>query len=712
MAKELATAETTALGRVISLVHEYRGLVFPILAMSLVLVILIPLPTGVLDVLLIGNITLSAVVLLTVMYMNGPLEFSSFPSLLLSLTLLRLVLNTATTRLILTNADQGTSAAGHVIEEFSAFVAAGSLVVGIIIFAIITVIQFVVITKGATRIAEVAARFTLDAMPGKQMAIDADLSAGLIDEKEARRRRDNITREADFYGAMDGASKFVRGDAIAGIIITLVNIVGGITIGMLQKDMGLMQCLEVFTKLTIGDGLVTQIPAFLVSISAGMIISRSTAKTNMGEELISQMTSRPISMLLAGGFLAVLMLTPLPKFPLILMAAGVGGMGYLMFGKARKAEQAAVKAKAAKPKEPERIESFLNVDALELEVGYGLIRLVDRKQGGDLLDRITNIRRQIATDLGIIVPPIRIRDNVQLEPNQYVVKLRGASLAKAELMPGYLLAIDSGAVSELMTGIDTKEPAFGLPALWIPEGERSAGEHRNYTVVEPTSVAATHLTEVLRSHAAELLTRQDVSRLIDNLKERSPKLVDEVIPEQLKVGEVQAVLEHLLRERVPIRDLEVILETLGDWAGRTKDPEVLSEYVRNALARTICEQHRDRDNTIHGVTLDPGLEDTINTHVERTERGSYLTLPPALANRIVSALRVELDGVATKTSGQRPVVLASPAVRQWVRRLIEATLPSVAVLGYNEIVRGVNVRTHSMVTVPDGVENVPSPVNV
>ena len=692
--------------------QKHRGIVFPVLAMSLVLVILIPLPTGMLDVLLIANITLSAVVLVTVMYMNGPLEFSTFPSLLLSLTLLRLVLNTATTRLILTNADGTTAAAGQVIEEFSAFVAAGSLAVGVIIFIIITVIQFVVITKGATRIAEVAARFTLDAMPGKQMAIDADLSAGLIDEGEARRRRDNITKEADFYGAMDGSSKFVRGDAIAGLIITFVNILGGIYVGMVEKGLPLMRCLEVFTKLTIGDGLVTQIPAFLVSIAAGMIITRSTAKTNMGEELFSQLTARPIAMLLAAGFLCVLLMTPLPKGPLLLIAASVGGIGYLLFSKARRSSHAADRAKAVKPVEPERIETCLNVDALELEVGYGLIKLVDKKQGGDLLDRIVNLRRQIATDLGIIVPPIRIRDNVNLEPNQYSLKLRGASIAKGDLMPGYLLAIDSGAVAEPVQGIDTKEPAFGLNALWIPDTERSIAEHRNYTVVEPTSVLATHLTELIRRHAAELLTRQDVNRLIDNLKEHSPKLVEEIIPDQLKMGEVQSVLEHLLRERVPVRDLETILETIGDWAGRTKDPEVLAEYARNALARTICQQHVDSDNAIHGVTLDPGVEDTINSHVERSERGSYLTLPPATANRIVAAIRNELEGAAAKAPGKPPVIMASPQVRQWVRRLIESSLPSVAVLGYNEIVRGINVRTHGLVTVSDEVENVPSTVNV
>ena len=707
----MATAPGTV-NRTMSLVHENRGLIFPMLALSLVLVILIPLPTAVLDALLIANITLSAVVLLTVMYMNGPLEFSAFPSLLLSLTLLRLVLNTATTRLILTNAEHGLSAAGHVIEQFSAFVAAGSLAVGVIIFVIVTVIQFVVITKGATRIAEVAARFTLDAMPGKQMAIDADLSAGMIDEAEARRRRENITREADFYGAMDGASKFVRGDAIAAIVITFVNVLGGMYVGMVEKGLPLMDCLRVFTRLSIGDGLVAQIPAFLVSIAAGMIITRSTAKTSMGEELIAQMTSRPVSMMLAGGFLMILAFTPLPTIPLITTAAGIGGLGYLLFGKDRKEEQAVRTAKATKPKEPEKIESCLTVDALELEVGYGLIRLVDKKQGGDLLDRIGNIRKQIAIEMGLIVPPIRIHDNVQLQPNQYVLKLRGARIAGAELMPGYLLAIDSGAVTEVLNGIETREPAFGLPAIWLPEDRRATAEHRNYTVVDCSSVLATHLTEVIRTFASDLLTQQDVSRLIDNLKERCPKLVEEIVPEIIKTGEIQSVLQNLLRERVPIRDLETILETLGDWAGRTKDPDILAEYVRNALARTICEQHRGTDNTIHAVTLDPALEDMINAHVERTDRGAYLTLPPAKINRIAAAIRNELDAAATKTAGKSPVILASPQVRQWVRRLIEAALSSTAVLGYNEIVRGVSVRTHGMVTVTDGAENLSSPVNV
>ena len=434
------------------------------------------LPTSLLDLLLAGNITLSAVVLLTVMYIRHPLEFSSFPSLLLALTLVRLVLNTATTRLILTNAQDGTAAAGHVIEVFGDFVAAGSLAVGIIIFTILTVIQFVVITKGATRIAEVAARFTLDGMPGKQMAIDADLNAGLINEAEARRRREEITAEADFYGAMDGASKFVRGDAIAGLIITIVNILGGIYVGMVEHGMPIMECLRVFSKLTIGDGLVAAIPAFITSVSAGMLVTRSSSKSNLGEDMLGQLTARPIALILAAVFLGFLSLTPLPKLPLLLLAAGCGGVAFFL-SSARTADAAAVALKAKQEaRKPERVETLLAVDPMELEVGYGLIRLVDRKQGGDLLDRITNIRRQIATDLGIVVPPIRVRDHLRLEPNQYVVKVRGVEVARGECMPWYLLAINNGMVTAPVAGIETVEPAFGLPALWISEELKADAE--------------------------------------------------------------------------------------------------------------------------------------------------------------------------------------------------------------------------------------------
>jgi len=693
-------------GTLIRSLLSQRGTLLPIFSLSLILVILVPLPAGFMDLLLAANITLSAVVLMTVMYMNGPLEFSSFPSLLLSLTLFRLVLNTGTTRLILTNGEQGTEAAGKVIATFGNYVAGEELMVGVIIFAIIVIIQFVVITKGATRIAEVAARFTLDGMPGKQMAIDADLNAGIITEDEAKRRREEITRESDFYGAMDGASKFVRGDAIAGIIITIVNILGGVYVGMVQHGMSFRDTLQVFTTLTIGDGLVSQIPAFIVSVAAGMIVTRSASKKNLGDELLSQLTGRPIALALAAAFLGVLTLTPLPKLPLLFLAGACGAIAYTV----RRSEVAVATTRAAaersKTPAPERIEKYLAPDPMELEVGYGLIKLVDRKQGGDLLDRITNLRRQIAGELGIVVPPIRIRDNIQLAPNAYVAKIKGLEVASGELMAGHLLAIDSGAVTEAIHGIKTSEPAFGLPALWIEPGGRHEAEHRNYTVVEPTAVLATHLTEIIKRHADELLTRQEVNRLLDNLRERSPKLVEELVPNVVKPGELQRILQNLLRERVPTRDLETVLETVGDWIGRTRDVDVLTEYARNALARTICHQHRGADGKILCITLDPRVEDTINGCLEHSERGSVLAMPPATQSRIVEAIRAEVERASGAAAGRTPVVLCSPQIRLWARRMIEAVLPQVAVLGYNEVVRGIEVEAKGMVTLTDETQDV------
>ncbi|MCH8880858.1 MAG: flagellar biosynthesis protein FlhA [Planctomycetes bacterium] len=671
----------------------------PVAALGLIFVVLTPLPTPMMDFLLVANITISALVLITVMYIASPLELSVFPSLLLGLALFRLVLNTATTRLILSNAEDGTAAAGYVIETFGQFVAGGSLAIGLIIFVIIVVIQFVVITKGATRIAEVAARFTLDGMPGKQMAVDADLNAGTISEEEAKQRRKDITREADFYGAMDGASKFVRGDAIAGIIITLINIMGGFYVGMVELDppYSFQDTVRIFTTLTIGDGLVSQIPAFIVSLSAAMIVSRSVSKTNFGEELLTQMLSRPVALALTAAFVGALMLTPLPKTPLFMLLIATGGMAYFIKQGQVKKIQATAAKKRAEPKGPDKVEEMLVVDPMELEVGYGLIKLVDRKQGGDLLDRIGNIRRQQASELGIVVPPIRIRDNIQLEPNQYAIKLRGVQIARGETLPGQLLAIDSGLVTEKISGMDTTEPAFGLPALWIDEDQKQLAEHRNYTVVEASSVLATHLTEIIKKHADELLTRESVNRLLDNLKETSPKVVEEVVPNVLKVGEIQKVMQALLRERVPVRDLEIVLETLGDWAPRTKDPEVLTEYVRNALARTICQMHRSRDNKIYCLTLDPAIEDLVNKHLERSDRGTTLTMSPELQNRIAAATKAEAEKAIQSSGGQTPVVLCSPQVRAWVRRIIEAALPQVAVLAFNEIVRGVEIESLGLV---------------
>ena len=681
--------------RVARSIVKYHGLVLPLGALALILVILVPLPTSLMDLLLLINVTASGVILLTVMYMNGPLEFSSFPSLLLGMTLFRLVLNTATTRLILTNGD-----AGVVISTFGSFVARGSLVVAIIIFVIIVVIQFVVITKGATRIAEVAARFTLDGMPGKQMAVDADLNAGTITDEDAKRRRAEITREADFYGAMDGASKFVRGDAIAGIIITLINILGGVYMGLVELDLSFSETLRKFTILTIGDGLVSQIPAFIVSISAALIVTRSAAKKNLGDELLGQLFSQPIALALTGGFLLVLTMTPLPKPPLFLLAASIIAMGYMLNRSANVAlaQAAAAKAKAAPP---EQVEKHLAPDPMELSVGYGLVKLVDRKQGGDLLGRITNLRRQVAQELGIVVPPIRIRDDMQLSPNGFCVKIKGLEVGRGEVMPGHLLAMDSGAVTERISGTETQEPAFGLPALWIEESQRHEAEHRNYTVVEPSSVIATYLTEIIRRQADELLTRQEVNRLLDHLRERAGRLVEEVIPDVLKPGEVQRVLQALLRERVPIRDLETILETIGDWAQRTKDVEILTEYARNALARTLCHLHKTDDGRIHCITLDPSIEELITKSLERSERGTMLAMPGQLQAKIVDAIQRQVEQATPALAGRSLVILCPPQIRSWVRKMIEVRLPPLAALSYNEIVRGFEVESHGVVVLTD-----------
>ncbi|MEW6252128.1 MAG: flagellar biosynthesis protein FlhA [Planctomycetota bacterium] len=707
MAKTLDTVP------ILRFIATHRGLLFPAAAAALIFVILIPLPTPALDFLLLTNILLSTIVLMTVMYIRGPLEFSSFPSLLLALTLLRLVLNTATTRLILANGAQGTAAAGHVVETFGLFVSANSLAVGVIIFLIITVIQFVVITKGATRIAEVAARFTLDGMPGKQMAIDADLNAGIIDEGEARRRRTEISRESDFYGAMDGASKFVRGDAIAGIIITFVNIVGGLYVGMVEHGLAAMQCLDIYTKLTIGDGLVSQIPAFVVSVAAGMLVTRSTGQTNMGEEVLGQLLAKPIALFMAAGFLVVLLLTPLPKVPLLTMAAGVGVLAWMLNrAQTSAASRKVLEDRARETAKPDKVETQLAVDPLELQVGFGLVKLIDRARGGDMLDRIAQIRKQLATDLGLVVPPVRIRDNVQLQPQQYAVLLRGQEIARGEVYPDQLLAIDSGVASEPLSGIEVREPAFGLRAWWIAPQERERAEQLSYTTVEASGVLATHLTEIIKRHAAELLTRADTQKLLDTLKQRNAGLVDEVVPNLLKTGEVQKVLQHLLRERVPIRDLEAVLETLGDWAPKSKDVEILTEYARNALARTICAQYRDARGVLHVVTLDPATEDYIQANIQRLEHASVLSIPPDRQSELATKTRQEVAQAGSTAGGAPVAVLCSPQVRMWTRRIIEPVLPQTPVLALNEIVRGVEVQAHGVVSLelerPSPAELVPA----
>ncbi len=695
------------------LMHKHRGLVIPAAFIAMIMVLLVPLPTFMLDLLLVTNLAIATIVLVSVMFVSSPLDLSIFPSLLLGTTLFRLVLNVASTRLILTAGDRASDAesaalaAGHVIHAFSTFVTGGGtgaqqqMVVGIIIFIILIVIQFVVITKGATRISEVAARFTLDAMPGKQMAIDADLNAGIIKEDEAKRRRSEIAREAEFYGAMDGASKFVRGDAVAGIIIVFINIIGGIAIGKLQYGWDVLPCMKTFTKLTIGDGIVSQVPALIISLGAGLLVTRSSSKENLGEEFIQQLTGRSLSLVVVAGFLVLMSFTGLPIIPLWTLALCLGGIAWIMTKKEKAAKAENVKqqkaAATAAQKKPEKIEALLPVDPMELEVGYQLVQLVDTTKGGDLLERISLIRRQLAIELGVVVPPIRIRDNMQLESNTYVIKLRGNPLASGSVYPGQYLAMDSGAASGRIGGIETREPAFGLPAWWIQESQRSQAELMNYTVVEASGVLATHITEVVKTNAAELVTREEVAALIKQLKEKAPSLVEEVIPSQIKPGELQKVLQNLLRERVPIRDLETVLEVLSEWATKTKDLDVLTEAVRHGLARTICSQYRDEKSSIHCVTIDPALEEMINSYVERNERGSFLTLPPQLARQVTESVANNVNKLMQLGFGG--VVLCSPQVRAFVRKLIEPSLPAVAVMSYNEVVKGTNVESVGIVGV-------------
>ncbi|HYE62863.1 MAG TPA: flagellar biosynthesis protein FlhA [Phycisphaerales bacterium] len=688
-------------------IKEYRGYIVPVGFVAMMAVLLVPMPPVMMDVLIALNIALSLVILLTTLYMSHPLDFSVFPSLLLGTTLFRLVLNIASTRLILTadasTPEEAATVAGHVIMAFGNFVAGDSLFVGIVIFLIMVIVQFMVITKGATRISEVAARFTLDAMPGKQMAIDADLNAGNIDEKEARRRRERVSQEADFFGAMDGASKFVRGDAIAGLIITAINVAGGFGVGIISRGWEAGQTAEVFTKLTIGDGLTAQIPSFVIAIASALIVTRSGSKAELGSELADQVISQPRGLMITAGFLAALAFTPLPALPLLACAGGLGGLAYMMMRTQKKVEQEKkAAAPAAQKPEPPPVEQLLKVDTLELEVGYALVSLVDTAQGGDLLDRITAIRRQLAVELGLVMPPVRIRDNMQLSSTEYRVKIRGNPIATGVTKPGKLMAMDSGIASGRIDGEATKEPAFGLDAWWIDPALRMRAETMNYTVVDPTSVLATHITEIVRKHADELLTRDEVNNLLEQLKAKAPKLIEETVPAIVKPVELQKILQALLRERVPIRDLETILETLAEWGSKTRDVEVLTEYVRNALRRTICQQYSAP--TERGVprmvcvTLDPALEDQINAYIDRGAAGTTVNMPSRVASRIADAVITALQKVIT--AGHPPVVIASPPVRAVVKQLLDPHLPTVAVLGYNEVVSGVEVESMALVSPP------------
>ncbi|HEX8521636.1 MAG TPA: flagellar biosynthesis protein FlhA [Tepidisphaeraceae bacterium] len=672
--------------------HENRGILFPLSCIGLLVVLLVPLPTQVLDLLLVLNITLSVIVLVTTMYVQTPLEFAVFPSLLLAVTLFRLVLNVATTRLILTADRLGDVAAAHhaggeVVLAFSNFVAGDKIAVGAVIFLIIFVIQFVVITKGCARISEVAARFILDAMPGKQMAIDADVAAGAVSEADARRRRDEISQQADFYGAMDGASKFVRGDAIAGILITAINILGGLYIGIIEKGWSPDESAKLFTRLTIGDGLVSQVPAFIVSLAAGLIVTRSSDRTELGEQVIGQMLAKPKALIVAAAFLMLLSVAGLPAMPLMVMAGACAMLAYLITKRDHTTLDATDDATEADQKEqPEPVEKFLELSVLELEIGPGLIKLADSSRGGDLLERIHEIRKKVAIELGLIVPAVRVHDNPELSANDYIIKIRGMAVGRGVTYPEQYLAVAAHDASEMPDAEHTACPVTSAPAYWITESQLTQAGSLAYEIIEAPEVLTTHLAETIRTHAQELLTRQEVKNLLENLKQRSPALVDEVVPNQLKIGELHRVLQNLLRERVSIRDLETILESLADCASRTKDLDELTEHVRRALARSICHQYTDDQNRLACVTLDPDLEQQIVRQVTRRDARDaalWAGLPPQQVQELVEQLTLD----------HASVVLCSAPVRAAVRRMLEISLPRVAVLSFSEISPDVSIHT-------------------
>ncbi|MDD2430277.1 MAG: flagellar biosynthesis protein FlhA [Firmicutes bacterium] len=672
------------------------GELFSVIAiLFIVMMLIIPTSPGFLDLLLAVNISLSVLVLLLTMSITGSLDFAVFPSLLLIMTLFRLALNVSSTRLILLDGN-----AGEIITAFGNFVVGGNAIVGFIIFIIIVVIQFVVITKGAERVAEVAARFTLDAMPGKQMSIDADLNAGLITDQEAKKRRKDVEREADFYGAMDGASKFVKGDAIAGIIISLINIIGGIVIGMVQKALPFNQAITRYSLLTVGDGLVSQIPALLMSTAMGILVTRAASESNLGHDLNEQLFGQSKVLYIAAGLLFFLGLVPgLPTFPFIIIGLLLIGISYLTSKtEIREIAEQAEKETAAelqKAEAPEKVIGLVQFDPIELEIGYSLIPYVDQEQGGDLLDRITLIRKQVALELGVVLPIVRIRDNLQLLPNDYLIKIKGVEVGKGELMPHHYLAMDSGDVLSTVDGIPTTEPAFGLAALWINEKDREEAEISGYTTVDPPSVLATHLTELLRSHAQEFIGRQEVKNLITTVKESAPAVIEELTPEPLSLGDIQKVLQNLVKERVSIRNLIEICEILADYAAISRDTDYLTEMVRQGLRRQISRSLVDERNRLQVITVSPEIEETILEAVKKEQETGALALPPDIWQSILNGLSKEAESVAGK--GLMPIILISPQIRLAFYRLIEHAIPRITVISYNEIDPSVQVQGVGMV---------------
>ncbi len=662
---------------------------------AILVVLLFPIAPVIVDFLLVISFMIAFIILIAPIYLLRPSDFSVFPGLLLVVTIFRLALNVATTRLIL-----GEAYAGKVVEVFGSFMIKGNYVVGLIIFLILFIINFKVITAGSGRVAEVAARFTLDAMPGKQMAVDADLNNGIITEEEARERRESIRRDGDFYGSMDGAAKFVKGDATAGLIITVLNIIAGIIIGVVQLKMPFTEALQRYTVLTIGDGLVSQIPAILISTATGIIVTRAGTKADLGEELVTQIFNEPKALIVAGSVVFLFGFFPgMPWYFFIPVGAGLVTFAYFLRKSTQKAvqdqevemEQAAQEEE--QPKGPPDMTPYLQVDPIELEIGYSLISLVDEKQNGDILGRVTSLRKQIAMDTGIIVPPIRIRDNISLVPNQYVIKIRGEEIAAGECLVNHYMALDPGSVEKPIKGIQTREPAFGLPALWIPEDKKDIAEMHGYTIIEPAAMIATHLSEVIRNSADMIITRQDVQRLIDNLKKVNAAVVKELVPNMLSLGNIEQVLKNLLHEGVSIRDMVTIMETLADYAAYTKDIETLTEYVRYALNRTIAKKYVSSDGGVYGITFAPNIEQTITEVVmHNKQKGSNNSLPPEIVNTIYTDLQTAVEEM--NKQGFPPLLLVAPIIRVYTKKLIEPVMPNIPVVSYNEIPTNIPIKAH------------------
>ena len=658
--------------------------------------LIVPIPSWLLDVLLACNIAIAFTILFTTMFSKEVLDMSFFPTILLFTTIFRIALNVSSTRLILTTGDPG-----QVVTTFGSFVGGGDLIVGAIVFLILLIVQFMVINKGSERVAEVTARFTLDAMPGKQMAIDADLNTGAINDAEAKRRRDKIQEEASFFGSMDGAVKYVKGDATAGLIITAVNVIGGIAMGVLRQNMDITAALNKYVILTIGDGLVSQIPSLLISLSTGILVTKGSKDADFGTVLIRQLFGVPRALYLVGAIIAGLgIVTPLPTVVFLALGLIFVVTGRVIAGTIETAqienEVDTEEAAAEEIRQPENVNSLLQVDPIELEFGYGIIPLADVNQGGDLLDRVVMIRRQIALELGTVVPIIRLRDNIQLNPNQYIIKIKGIQVSEGEILFDHYMAMNPGYVEEEITGIPTFEPSFHLPAIWITEGQRERAESLGYTVVDPPSIIATHLTEIIRQHIAELLTRQDVQNLVNNLKETNPSLVDELIPKLLGLGEVQKVLQNLLKEGISIRDLLTIFETLADYAPSTRDTDILTEYVRQSLKRAISNKFFPPNETTSVVTLDPKIEQEIMASVKQTENGAYLTLDPERTKAIIKSVETEIAKL--ENLGKNPIIITSPIVRMYFKRLTEDYVKDLIVVSYNEVENNVELLSVGMVT--------------